>query len=127
MASSNQLTARVPDRHIESIRDLAEERGIRDTDAERAVVRAGLKQLGYIDDKDEMDSRENYLHRVRTSGMTLGTVGLIAIGYGLFGAASFRFIGFGLILSGFALIAGAEFAPAISDWLGEISTGGESA
>lgn len=123
MASSNQLTARVPDHHSESIRDLAEKRDVQDTDAERAVVRAGLKQLGYI---DEEDSSESYLRRVRKSGMTLGTVGLIAIGYGLFGAASFRFIGFGLILSGFALIASAEFAPVINDKIAGISSGGGS-
>lgn len=123
MASSNQLTARVPDQHSESIRDIAEERGIQDTEAERAVVRAGLEQLGYI----EENSQESYLRRVRKSGMTLGTVGLIAIGYGLFGSASFRFIGFGLILSGFALIASAEFAPVIGDRLDEISAGGGSA
>ena len=124
MASSNQLRARVPHQHIESIEDLADKRGIKETDAERAVVRAGLKQFGYV---EEQNSEEGYLHRVRKSGMTLGTVGLITIGYGLFGAPSFRYIGFGLILSGFALIAGAEFAPAISDKLTEISAGGESA
>lgn len=123
MASSNQLTARVPDQHSESIRDIAEKRGIQDTEAERAVVRAGLEQLGYI----EEDSEESYLRRVRKSGMTLGTVGLIAIGYGLFGSASFRFIGFGLILSGFALIASAEFAPVIGDRLDGLLAGGESA
>jgi len=123
MASSNQLTARVPEQHSESIREIADERGIRDTDAERAVVRAGLKRLGYV---DEEDSPGSYLRRVRKSGMTLGTVGLIAIGYGLFGAASFRFIGFGLILAGFGLIASAEFAPVISDRLAEL-VGGETA
>lgn len=125
MASSNQLRARVPPDHIEKIEDVSEDRDIGETEAERAVVRAGLIRLGYLDENDTVPESE-YLRRVRMSGMSLGLTGLIAIGYGLFGISTFRYIGFGVLLCGFALIAGAEFAPVVDEKINAWSSQGDS-
>ena len=115
MATDNQLRARVPASHVEKIQQLSRDRAITETDAERAVVREGLTALGYVD--EPVDPGEIALSYARKSGSVLGFVGLIMIGYGLFGTAIFRFVGFGLILAGFGLIAGAEFAPMVKDRL----------
>lgn len=88
-------------------------RDIPETEAERVVVREGLASLGYVEKPVEM--ADVLLRYARMGGSVLGFVGLILIGYGLFGPASFRFIGFGLLLAGFGLIAGAEFAPVVKE------------
>jgi len=115
MASDNQLRARVPDRQIESIRDLSKEREITETDAERVVVREGLASLGYLE--EPTDPAGLLVDYANKSGMTLGLAGLILIGWGLLGAPLFRFLGFGLVLLGFALIGGAEYGVQIGDRL----------
>lgn len=117
MASRNRLSATVPERHREEINNISQEREIKDADAEREVVRAGLEKLGRIEETHDPGS--GFLQRARQSGMLLGFVGVTVIGYGLFGSAAFRYIGFGLVLSGFALIAGAEFAPRVNDLIDE--------
>lgn len=124
MSSGNRLSATVPERHREEINNLGDERGLDDADAERAVVEAGLEQLGYLDADNPGDS---YLSRVRKTGATLGAAGITLIAWGIFATQIFLYIGFGLVLAGFALIAGAEFAPEISDWLDTRRSGGEVA
>jgi len=111
MASDNRLRARVSESKLQRIQTLAEDREIKETDAERAVVRAGLQRLGYLD--EPVDPQERFLSIARKSGNLLGLVGLIVIGYGLFGSFAFRLLGFGLLLVGFGTIAGAEFGPAV--------------
>lgn len=122
MASSNQLTARVDHRHSESIENLAEDRDIRTTDAERVVVRAGLEKIGYLE--ESADRAMIFQDYARKIGTVLGFVGLTVIGYGIFGIRAFQYMGFGLVLAGFGLIAGAEFAPSVSDKID--SRGGQS-
>lgn len=113
MATDNQLRARVPDTHVEQIRTIAGDRQIAETEAERVVVREGLASLGYIE--KPTDAGEMLLHYARKIGSLLGLVGLILIGYGIFGVPMARFVGFGLVLSGVAAMAGAEFAPVIKE------------
>lgn len=115
MASQNQLRARVPDAHVELIREVSIDRDITETEAERVVVREGLTALGYVE--RPIEPGDVLLRYARKSGSVLGFVGLILVGYGLFGAASFRFLGFGLLLAGFGLISGAEFAPVVKSRL----------
>lgn len=111
MATENQLRARVPPEHVDLIGQVSNDRDISETEAERVVVREGLAALGYV--SQPVEPAEVLLKYARKSGSVLGFVGLILIGYGLFGPAVFRFTGFGLVLSGFGLISGAEFAPAV--------------
>jgi hypothetical protein len=111
MGSDNQLRARVPNSHADLIEQVSKDRGIQETDAERIVVRNGLAAMGYVETPTAPS--EQLLTYARRGGNVLGLVGLIFIGYGLFGAAAFRFIGFGLVLAGFGMIAGAEFGPAV--------------
>jgi hypothetical protein len=111
MSRGNRLSATVREQHREKINNIAEERGIDDVEAERAVMRAGLIRLGYLNDNS--DRGEKFLRLTRKVGVTLGGAGLAATTFGLFGWTVMQAIGFGLVLSGFAAIAGAEFAPAI--------------
>lgn len=127
MAEKYQLRARISDRDADGIDDLSDDRDISNTDAERAVVREGLVGLGYVTDgrTDAEKHSQQLLRYARLGGSVLGFVGLILIGYGLFGAAAFRFTGFGLLLAGFGLIAGSEFAPIVRAKLrGEADTDG---
>lgn len=113
MASNNQLRARVSDRRIEQIGSVATDRDISESEAERVLVREGLASLGYID--RPIDAEELLLYYARRIGTVLGFVGLILVGYGIFGSAAFRYMGFGLLLVGFAGIAASEMAPMLSD------------
>lgn len=111
MASDNQLRARVPEAHVKLIERVSQDRGIGETDAERIVVREGLAAMGYVEVPVRIE--DQLLTYARRGGSVLGFVGLILIGYGLFSSATFRLVGFGLVVAGFGLIAGAEFAPAL--------------
>lgn len=123
MSRGNRLSATVSKKHREKINKIAEDRDLDDADAERAVMRAGLVRLGYID--GEKDTARQFLALVRKVGVTLGGAGLAASTLGLFGWSVMQAIGFGLVLAGFAAIAGAEFAPKVDAQLR--SVGGESA
>lgn len=115
MASSNQLRARVPPDQIKHMEDLAKERGIAETDAERAIFEEGLIRLGYLEDdeveSDETDASEMMLEGARLTGVLLGLVGFALVGFSVFTAQVFGYVGFGTLLAGFAAIASAEFAP----------------
>lgn len=115
MGTENQLRARIPDAHMELIRQVSQHRDIPETEAERVVVREGLTALGYVE--RPIEPGDVLLQYARKGGSVLGFAGLILVGYGLFGAASFRFLGFGLLLAGFGLISGAEFAPVVKSRL----------
>jgi hypothetical protein len=107
MATDNRLTARVQPSHADRISSVAEDREIPETEAERVVVREGLASLGYVEKPSE-DS-ELLLYYVRRIGLVLGFVGLILVGYGIFGPRVFSVIGFGLVLAGFVGVALEEF------------------
>ena len=109
MASDNQLRARVPESHVEQIRQVSKDRDIAETEAERVVVREGLTSLGRIERPAETSKLVVYY--AKQIGMILGFVGLILVGLGIFGSNLFSYIGFGLLLAGFGSIAGSEFGP----------------
>jgi len=123
MSAGNRLSATVPEEHREKINKIGDDLDLEDADAERAVIRAGLVKLGYID--GEKDRARQFLALVRKVGVTLGGAGLAASTLGLFGWSVMQAIGFGLVLAGFAAIAGAEFAPKVDSQLR--SVGGETA
>lgn len=104
MATDNRLRAKVPPSHSECITTFAEDRfGGSETEAERALIKEGLAAEGYLE--RPTDRAELFLWYVRRIGLILGFVGLISIGYGVFGSRLFSIIGFGLTLGGFLMVA----------------------
>jgi len=116
MATKNRLTASLRGDDAEKIGQVEEDLDMERPDAERRLVREGLTRLGY---KDDDENPEDVLAEyARKIGSVLGLVGIVMLGYGVFGLPEFRYIGYGLVLSGFGLIAGSEFGPALRDRLG---------
>lgn len=104
MATGNQLRARLPPSHAKHIESIAEDEfDGAEAEAERQVVKEGLESLGYVD--PPTDPHEVLLYHVRRIGLLLGFVGLIAIGYGIFGPRTYSLIGLGMTIIGFLLIA----------------------
>lgn len=104
MAPDNQLRARVAPSHAEHISEIAEDRFDGEhTEAERLVVKEGLESLGYEDRPTE--ASELMLYYLRRIGLVLGFVGLIMMGYGVFGPRSWGVVGFGLLMAGFLFLA----------------------
>lgn len=106
MATNYQLRARIEASHAEHIDEISEDRDITETEAERVVFREGLESMGYVERPTA--PHELFLWYVRRIGLVLGLVGLISIGYGIFGSRLFSLIGFGLTLIGFLLVAVAD-------------------
>lgn len=123
MATENRLRARVKEPEADSIEEIKEERDIDRTDAERIVFREGLESLGYSERPTE--AHEVLLYYTERIGLTLGFVGLIMIGYGVFGPRLWSLIGFGITLGGFLLVAVQAF---LSKYLpaNEVSIDGRS-
>jgi len=117
MGSKNQLRARLRGPTLEAFEDLKDDREGSRTDTERVVVRAGLQHLGYLD--EQQHEADMWLEDIRKVGVAVGAIGMTIIGYGLFGSVGFRYLGFAVVLAGFALIVGAEFAPSISGFLNQ--------
>lgn len=103
MATENRLRARVKEPEADSIEEIKEKRDIERTDAERIVFREGLESLGYAQKPTE--SHEILLYYTERIGLVLGFVGLIMIGYGVFGPRLWSVVGFGITLGGFLLVA----------------------
>lgn len=115
MAPDNQLRARVQPSHADHISEIAEDRfDGEQTEAERYVVKEGLESLGYED--RPTDAAELLLYYLRRIGLMLGLVGLIMMGYGVFGPRSWGIIGFGLLLGGFLFLFLEEGLAAYSGW-----------
>jgi len=103
MSSEQRLRARLDEPHAECVKTLKQERDIERADAERIVVREGLESLGYTEKPTE--AHEMLLFYTERIGLVLGFVGLIMIGYGVFGPRLWSVIGFGITLGGFLLVA----------------------
>ena len=123
MRGQNQLRARVYDETLEALEEVEQNHDQSRTDTERLVMRAGLQNLGYLE--EDRDRAEAFLELFRKVGVTLGGAGMAATSFGIFGYSVMQFIGYGLVLAGFAAIAGAEFAPAIDSRIESLR--GESA
>lgn len=119
MAVDTRLRARVQPSHAEHIDHLAEHEfdGVQ-VEAERRIVKEGLVSLGYIERPTE--ARELFLWYLRRIGLMLGFVGLILMGYGIFGARLFSILGFGLLLGGFLFVALEEGIRAIDPTGGQL-------
>ena len=111
MATENRLRATMESKYIELIDSLADERGESRLDAERAAVKEGLRSLGHLERPTA--PHELYLFYINRIGLVLGFCGLIMIGYGIFGLRLWSYIGFGLTVMGFLLVALAEALPRI--------------
>jgi len=120
MATDTRLSAIVPTHHINQLRTYADDHNINVTDAEREIIKQGLAANGYLE--TPTTPTELLTHYTRITGNILGFVGLIMIGYGIFGATLFSYIGFGLVLTGFSAIAGTEFGPALINHLNTTTT-----
>ena len=108
MATDNQLRARVDPSHAERIDTLAREQSEGErTEAERKAIEEGLRSLGYLE--RPVERHELLLWYVRRVGIGLGFLGLVSMGFGVFGARVFSLVGFGLALGGFLLVAVEEF------------------
>jgi len=103
MATENRLRARVKEPEAESIEEIQDEKDIERTEAERMVFREGLHSLGYSERPTE--AHEMLLYYTERIGLTMGFVGLIMIGYGVFGPRMWSVSGFGITLGGFLLVA----------------------
>lgn len=103
MATKDRLTARLRPSMAEQIESFAEDHDLDDPEAERELVQEGLESYGYLD--RPTDPAELLLWYLRRIGLLLGLVGLIMIGYGVFGPRSWGVIGFGLLLGGFLFVA----------------------
>lgn len=111
MATDTRLRARIQPSHAEHIEDYADAQGFeKRVDAEREIVKTGLEAIGYIDRPTE--GHEVFLWYVRRIGLVLGFVGLIVMGYGVFGPRINSIVGFGLLLTGFLFVALEEFIAA---------------
>jgi len=114
MGTENRLTATLATDDADHIGNVEDDLDLDRTEAERRLVREGLVRLGYRE--DEQHPEDLLVEYARKIGSVLGLSGLIMLGYGIFGFAAFRWIGFGLVMAGFALIAGGEFGPAAKAW-----------
>lgn len=115
MRPDNQLRARVAPSHADHISTIANDRfNGEKSEAERYVVREGLESLGYEDRPTE--AAELMLYYLRRIGLILGFVGLILMGYGVFGPRSWGVIGFGLLMGGFLFLALEEGLAAYTGW-----------
>lgn len=103
MASGNKLSARVPGSHAEKITQMSNDLDIAEPDAERKLIKEGLASMGYVNKPHE--SFELLLYYLRRIGLVLGIVGLILIGYGIFGPRQWSFAGYALVLTGFLGVA----------------------
>lgn len=106
MAYESRLTAHVPGSVGDQIQEVADDEEVEKTEAERIVVREGLKSLGYVE--QPKTPAETVLYHTKRIGYVLGFVGLILIGYGIFGTMLFRWWGFGLTLVGLGMIMTAD-------------------
>lgn len=103
MRNDNQLSARVRPSSQEALEQLATDRDMELPDAERAAIREGLESYGYTE--KPLNGADVLLYYVRRIGILLGFVGLIVIGYGIFGSRLFSYAGFGLVFVGFVMVA----------------------
>lgn len=117
MAADNQLRARLKPTHTEKIDEIAEQRGTERVNVEREVIEEGLVAMGHVDRPS--DGADLLLWYVRRVGLVFGVVGLIMLGYGVFGPRSFSIVGFSLVVAGFGFIAAEEFSKEIADRLGD--------
>lgn len=123
MATENRLRARVKESEADSIENIKEEHDIERTDAERIVLRQGLESLGYTEKPAE--AHEILLYYTERIGLVLGFVGLIMIGYGVFGPRLWSVIGFGITLGGFLLVAVQAFLSEFLPTTGVSADGGD--
>lgn len=119
MATDNQLRARVKPSEAEYLDSIATTLDEDRAEAERKVIEEGFAALGYIDRPTK--PHELLLWYVRRIGLVLGFVGLILMGYGVFGPRLFSLIGFGITLSGFLLVALEGFLDAYSESSQEVT------
>lgn len=124
MATDNQLRARLDAKQDDSLSSIKSEKSVSRAEAERIVIEEGLESLGYLEKPTE--PHEILLYYVERMGLVLGFVGLIMIGYGVFGPRSWSFIGFGITLGGFLLVAVKTFLDAYVPVSEEVSTDGEN-
>lgn len=107
MATDNRVRVRVRPDYADSIERFAEDEGMDEPDAQRKIIEEGLASLGYVDRPTAR--HELLLWYARKIGLLLGFVGLILIGYGIFGARLFSIVGFAVLLSGFVFLSTEEF------------------